>query len=119
MPRQADYNAELEEYKKRVYEKALEVRRDQGWCAEGFRDVMRELDIELEPRKKVITFNLQVEIEVDVAAEDDDDQDAVEEFVRYSDFSVEVSIHDEERITEAVVTSVEPDVFTLEIEDQS
>lgn len=64
----------LAAYKQRVFEKALEVQRDMGWCNDGFKSVMEDLDIDAANKNVeiTVTFTQTFEIgEVGVFTEDD------------------------------------------------
>lgn len=98
----------LDDYKAHVLEVAKRVKDEEGWCDEGFREVMKELEIELPPRY----FEMVLTVEVVVRAECTDRDEPSEEFIASSVNAVEVALDsdwDNEYVSSYNVTAVEVD----------
>lgn len=79
----------LDEYKARVLEVARRVKEEEGWCDTGFREVMKELEIEVPPD----VFEMVLTVEIVVRGErTDSHEEPSEDFVRSSMNDVEVAL---------------------------
>jgi hypothetical protein len=117
----AAVNDELENFKAKVREVGLRAKEDNGWCDDGFNDVMRELGLPLLPHtfrvKLTLTATREVEVDVDASdlepgnRDDDgvrsylDDIDAAREYVNselgYGDWDLtEVEVESVEALTD-------------------
>jgi hypothetical protein len=114
----AAVNDEFERFKAKVRELGLQVKEDNGWCDDGFNEVMRELGLPLLPHtfrvKMTLTATREVEVDVDASDLEPDsrNEDGVRSYLEDIDaardyVSQELGYGDWD-LSEADITEVEP-----------